>query len=118
MLSESEGPSQGYPRRSPRHPNDLLHQILRINATCIERRQHGRLDQGGKQMRGECEHCEAEPWACRANGLQHCSTVQPRDGVTMASRAEQQIFMSLVLIKQIRVYEGLSLCTNKPTDLI
>ena len=53
---------------------------------------------------------------CRASDLQHYAA--RAGGQHDASRAEQQIFMSLVLIKQIEVYEGLSLCINKLLVLI
>ena len=53
---------------------------------------------------------------CRANDLQHYAA--RAGGQHDASRAEQQISMSLVLIKQIEVYEGLSLCINKLLVLI
>ena len=53
---------------------------------------------------------------CRASDLQHYAAWA--GGQHDASRAEQQISMSLVLIKQIEVYEGLSLCINKLLVLI
>ena len=46
-------------------PNDLLHRILRINATCIERPRHGRRGAGRKNKRVQCSV------AGSANGLQH-----------------------------------------------
>ena len=107
LKSVSEGSSQGYSRLLAFQMtyciefSELTRHALRVHVT------------GGSERENKCSARRGYA-VCRANDLQHYAAWEQHD----TSRAEQQIFISLMLIKQIEVYEGLSLYINKLLDLI